>query len=79
MTTPFEIGTALAAAMMMAASPVTGPCEGRVVTLCSGDGSYHKIMIWDREAPLPGPEVGKACHACAFDKKRMGRKGRART
>ena len=79
MTTPFEACAALAAAMMMAASPVTGSCEGRTVTLCSGDGAYHTIMIWDEEAPLPGPELGKACHACTFDKKRVGRKNRART
>lgn len=62
---------ALAAAMMMALSPVTGPCEGRALLLCDGSGVSHRVLVWDEEAPMPGPQnAGKACHACTFDKRK---------
>ncbi|MCB2014348.1 MAG: hypothetical protein R3E11_10595 [Sphingobium sp.] len=71
MTGPLDAAMALGAAMMLATSPVTGECEGRVMLLCHPDGSARKILVWDREAPLPEPSASKACHACTFEKKRQ--------
>ena len=69
MTGPLDAAMALGAAMMLAASPVTSECEGRVMLLCHPDGSARKILVWDEEAPLPGPSASKACHACTMEKR----------
>lgn len=78
MTTLADGLPALGAALMMAASPITGPCEGRTVQLCTGEGEIHHMLIWDEENPLSGNStgtgVGKACHACTLDKRRDRRK-----
>lgn len=70
MKSPVDGAAAFAAAMMMAASPVTGTCEGRTVTLCTGSGETHEMLVWDDEAPLSGPGISKACHACMTDRRK---------
>ncbi len=74
MTTLADGLPALGAAIMMAASPITGPCEGRTVQLCNGSGEVHHMLIWDEEGPLSGTgsgnSAGKACHACTLEKRR---------
>jgi len=66
---------ALGAALMMAASPVTGPCEGRMVQLCTGSGEVRHMLIWDEEAPSREPAANKACHACTPEQRRRTGKG----
>jgi len=61
---------ATTAAMMMAITPITGECEGRVLLMCHPDGRTQKILVWDDQAPLPEANSGKACHACTFEKKK---------
>lgn len=70
MTSPVDGAAAFAAAMMMAVSPVTGACEGRTVTLCTGSGETNEMLVWDDEAPLSGSGIGKACHACMPDRRK---------
>lgn len=72
MTLSVDGAAALGAAAMMALAPVTGICEGRVLLLCGGDNAVHRILVWDREEPLPQParDAFKACHACPADKRK---------
>ena len=71
MTGLFEALAAYAASAMMAMSPVTGSCEGRVVSLCDGSGTVHSVMIWDDEGSFPESQGGtKACHACLAEKRK---------
>lgn len=74
MTGALEAFMASSAAMMMAITPVTGECEGRVLLMCHPDGRTQKILVWDGEAPLPETSNGKACHACTFEKKKPGKR-----
>lgn len=65
--------TALAAAAMMAASPITGECRARTISLCTGDGLVHTVLIWDQDGspqPRPTGSANKACHACLPDKRK---------
>ncbi|MEZ5654702.1 MAG: hypothetical protein R3E04_02255 [Sphingobium sp.] len=75
MIAPLEGVAAFGAALMMAVSPITGPCEGRTVQLCSASGETRHILLWDEDdAPLPQSGDGKACHACMTDRKKAGKK-----
>jgi hypothetical protein len=69
-----EGAAALSAALMMAASPITGDCTARVMTLCTGDGETRTMLVWDGgTAPSPRqdqPSNGKACHACLQNKRK---------
>lgn len=81
MTTLADGLPALVAAIMLAASPVTGPCEGRMVQLCTGGDQVRHMLIWDENEPWPGSSgsgAGKACHACTMEKRR-DRRDRRRT
>ena len=73
MTGPAETVLVLSATAMMAISPVSGSGEGRVLQLCHPDGSARKILVWDDEAPLSGPNASKACHACVIEKRKPRR------
>lgn len=73
MSLPFDGATALASSVMLAISPITGACEGRVLSLCSGTGEVHKVLVWDDDSgqlPPRQPGPGKACHACLPDKRK---------
>lgn len=65
---------ALMAATMLAASPITGDCRARTISLCTGNGEVHSMLVWDQDStPQPrqsGPS-NKACHACTFDKRKV--------
>jgi len=75
MTVPLEGATALTAALMMAVSPITGPCEARTVLLCSSTGETHHMLLWDEDdAPLPQSGASKACHACMTERRKAGGK-----
>ncbi|MDQ4420906.1 hypothetical protein OOT33_10740 [Sphingobium sp. DEHP117] len=69
-----EGATACCAALMLAASPITGACNARVMALCTGDGQTRTMLVWD-DGPAPSgpqqqPSQGKACHACLPDKRK---------
>ena len=69
----FEGAPALAAALMLAASPITGDCTARVMTLCTGDGETRIMLVWDEGSPPARPNTpsaGKACHACLPNKRK---------
>ena len=73
MTRSIDGAIASGAAMMMALAPVTGSCEGRVMLLCGGDNTVHRILVWNREeqpVPQPSHNALKACHACLADKRK---------
>ena len=77
MSLPFDGATALASAVMLALSPITGACEGRVLSLCSGTGEVHKVLVWDDDSgqlpprqPGPGKAATPACRINA--RRRMG-------
>lgn len=73
MAASFDSLSALCASMMLAASPITGDCRARTLSLCTGDGEVHAMLVWDQgTTPQPresGPS-GKACHACVLDKRK---------
>lgn len=69
-----ETCAAFAAAAMLAISPITGDCQARTLSLCTGDGAVHTLLVWDQDtAPQPRQPAspGKACHACVLDKRKM--------
>lgn len=65
---------ALGAATMLAASPITGDCEARIISLCNGDGEVHNMLVWDQDTSPAQPRQpspsSKACHACMLDKRK---------
>lgn len=68
-----EGAPALTAALMLAASPITGECTARVMTLCTGDGEARTMLVWDEgsgPARPQNPSSGKACHACLPNKRK---------
>ncbi len=64
---------ALVAATMLAASPITGDCQARTISLCTGDGEVHTMLVWDQDMTprqrQPSPS-NNACHACVLDKRK---------
>ena len=77
MSLPFDGATALASAVMLALSPITGACEGRVLSLCSGTGEVHKVLVWDDDSgQMPRVSLGRArlaTPACRINaRRRMG-------
>lgn len=68
-----EGAAAFSAALMLAASPITGECTARVMALCTGDGETRTMLVWDdssRPSRPQQPSPGKACHACLPDKRK---------
>lgn len=74
MAAPLDSLSALCASVMLAASPITGDCQARTISLCTGDGEVHSMLVWDQDTtpqPRPSGPSSKACHACAFEKRKM--------
>lgn len=64
---------AFAAAAMMAVSPITGDCQARTLSLCTGDRVVHTLVVWDQDGstqPRSPTPSNKGCHACVLDKRK---------
>ncbi len=73
MVASFDSLSALCASVMLAASPITGNCEARSISLCTGDGEVHRMLVWDQDTtpqPRQPAPSSKACHACVLDKRK---------